>query len=251
MITQNIAIVTSTLFKHVSKGDMLRADLALRAASEAKDLLIKVISVDGGSDLTFNRALKDQGVEVIVQRGSTMGAARREAIEHAVNSGFTTIVYTELEKKGFIPDIPKLCQPIEEGQASIVIPHRKDLSSYPEFQQHVESLGNEFWRELTGLKLDLFFGPRIFSSRVAGYFLNYKGEYGDTWDSIFIPILRAFLNKETICSSPTSFNYPENQKVHEAGSFIYLKKRITQLSQITKALEDEWNKIQGSKQSFS
>lgn len=236
-------IATSTLFRRVNGDEKVRGELAVKAAAEAKTLGIPVIAVDGGSDAYFKRALKDEGVALHQQEGKTLGAARREAIRHAVNAGYQAIAYTEIEKIKIIPEIPKFSNYILEGVTGMVVPARQDMSSYPESQRLSETLGNQFWAKLTGLKLDVWFGPRVFSPAVAEYFLSYQGEYGDNWDSLFIPVLRAMAAGELIASVPSNYVHAQSQREVEEGTFEYLKKRLTQLSSLTAAIEIEWLRL--------
>lgn len=241
--TSQFVIATSTLFRRVNADEKVRGDLAVQAAAEAKALGIPVLAVDGGSDAFFKRALKDEGVVFFNQEGKTLGAARREAIRHAVAAGYKAIAYTELEKVKLISEIPKFSKYILEGVTSLVVPARQDLNSYPELQRHAETLGNAFWHKLTGLKLDVWFGPRVFSPEVAEYFLSYQGEYGDNWDAVFIPVLRAMAAGERIASVPCNYVHAETQTHIEEGTLAYLKKRLTQLSSLTSAIEIEWMRL--------
>ncbi len=238
-----IALVTSTLFRRVNPDEKVRGDLSVQSASEARSLGITVFAVDGGSDAHYKRALKEQAVQSFPQVGKSLGAARREAIRHALDAGFKVLVYTELEKVRLISEIPKFGQYIHEGMTSLVMPARQDLNSYPELQRHAEILGNAFWHKLTGLKLDMWFGPRVFGPEVAEYFLSYQGEYGDNWDSIIIPVVRAMAAGERIASVPSAYTHPESQRNIEEGTFEYLKKRLTQLSTLTSAIEIEWRRL--------
>jgi hypothetical protein len=240
---KNFVIATTTLFRRVNPDEKVRGDLAVKAAAEAKSLGIPVIAVDGGSDNFYKRALKEEGVVFHSQEGKTMGGARREAIRHAVAAGYKAIAYTEIEKIKLIAEIPKFAGYILEGVTSMVIPARKDLSSYPESQRLSETLGNTFWHKLTGLKFDAWFGPRVFSPEIAEYFLSYQGEYGDNWDAVFIPVLRAMAAGESIASVPTNYVHAEAQTNIEEGTFEYLKKRLTQLSSLTAAIEIEWTRL--------
>jgi len=175
-----------------------------------------------------------------------MGAARREAIKHGIELGAKVFAYTELEKVSLIPELPKFAKLVMEGASSLLLPARQSMDSYPELQKYSETLGNAFWHKLTGLKLDLWFGPRIFDLNAAEYFLSYQGEYGDAWDSIIIPVMRAVAASERVASAPSSYIHPEAQRKIEDGSLEYLKKRLLQLTKITSALEIEWQRLQSS-----
>jgi len=221
----------------------VRADLSVKASKIALDLGIPVISVDGGSTEEWQNKLVSNGVKILPQMGKTMGAARRQGICAALAKGADVVVYSELEKISFISEIPKLAQMLIQESAAMVIPRRLSLESYPFIQRNTETLGNMFWTKLTGVDLDTMFGPRIFSRDAARYFTEYCGEYGDRWDSIFIPVLRAVHAAERVIDAPINYVHPKEQVEVEAPDFNYLKKRLTQLHSLTDAFETEWNRL--------
>ena len=85
--------------------------------------------------------------------------------------------------------------PLENGEAELVNLARKNISSYPEFQQKTECLGNQVWRNITGVNLDMFFGVRAWKRELTEYFLGYNGE---TEDSIHIPLIDIIFNRHRI-----------------------------------------------------
>ena len=124
----------------------------------------------------------------------------------------------------------------------MVIPPREPLSSSPPEQELAERLGNLAFEYLTGKNLDMWFGVRAMNGRVLSHFLAYRGEYGDRWDSIFIPVLRAIRDGLVIASVPVNYVHPTEQTREEVGDIIMLKKRIDQLMNLVPSLEAECRK---------
>ena len=173
-----------------------------------------------------------------------MGKGRRQAVKIAYESRKEIIALMEPEKVSYVSEIINTVKPIIDGKAELVIPKRKSLISYPVVQQHSEALVNFFVKELTGLILDISFGPRTFKRELSNYFLNYSGEYGDTWDSIFIPVLNAIHDKKSILSLDVNYIHPKEQTEFEEHDIKFFKKRVSlQLCELTEILEKHWIKL--------
>ena len=173
-----------------------------------------------------------------------MGASRRQAIKEAYNTEKKVIAWTEPEKEDYIQKIADTACPILDGSADLVIPRRKSMQSYPLVQQHTEAFCNDFCRELTGFDLDFCFGPRTWHRNMSHYFLDYSGNYGDKWDSLFIPVVHAIADGKKVIGVKIEYNHPiEQTKVEEHDLFFY-KKRLEQLENVMNASYDYWKKIQ-------
>ncbi|MCX6741710.1 MAG: hypothetical protein NTX24_00850 [Candidatus Pacearchaeota archaeon] len=155
------AVATTTFYRPGNESDTHRAILAINTIRKARDLGQLIIVVDGGSPEEILRQFERYGARVIMQpKGTTMGYGRRQAIEAAYNTGREIIVWTEPEKVPYIPEISKTAAPILVGLADFVVPRRRSLESYPTAQQFAEPLGNLCWEQITGKKLDVWFGPK-------------------------------------------------------------------------------------------
>ena len=235
-----IGIATTTRYAQM---DDLRAQLALGMIRTAQTLDISVVTADESTANVFRTCALRLGATVCFPRGEevTMGAGRRLAIEEASKlvGSDGVVVWMEPEKEPLVEFLPVLCAPIRNGAADIVVPARtaEGFQSYPLIQALAEQLGNAVFRHLTGLELDVWFGPRILSSKAIPYFLHYEGTYGDRWDSIFVPLLRAKSAGLRLVGSAVEYRHPKEQTAqeqHDTG--VGILKRIDQLHSLVTAL---------------
>ncbi len=254
-----IVIATTTFYKNLED---VRAQLALQTIAEAKAHNYPIVVIDY-SPTSVAQALTQAGAMVHTQEsGTSMGAGRRQAIQEAVSLaskdrdkdswmlqlesekvGFihshSWVVWMEPEKVGFIPCLDDMANLAQKKGAAMIIPRRNSMDSYTEFQQYAEKMGNEAFHLLTGRNLDMWFGPRVFTVAVAKFFLDYQGEYGDRWDSIFIPVVRAIKAGVQVEPHSVPFVYPPKQREAENQDFQMLEKRIIQLTSLIEAIKQE------------
>ena len=172
-----------------------------------------------------------------------MGSGRRQAFKAAYDTERKVIAWTEPEKYTYIPELWKTAKPVLDGIADLVVADRGSLDSYPEGQQYAENLGNLAFRDITGLTLDMWSGARTFGRENAHYFTDYKGEYGDLWDSIFIPVLEMMHGGKRVICVGINYNHPPEMTAIEARSPIFHVKRVNQLMNLVPALHPHWEKI--------
>jgi glycosyltransferase involved in cell wall biosynthesis len=235
-------IATATLYDSNSENDAVRSELAKQMLKKAARFGYEVVVVDGGSSADLVEGFR-RYARVFRQKAKGMGESRRQAFQHAYDTGKEIIIFTEPEKVSFIPKILKTVEPIALGKADIVVPKRKSLKSYPAYQQYTEQATNIFWKELTGTDLDITFGPRAWNRKETSYFLRYKGEYGDSWDCIYIPVMDALADGRRIVSVDVDFTYPRAQREAEEHDLAFVKKRIDALSFIADFSLDHWKKL--------
>jgi glycosyltransferase involved in cell wall biosynthesis len=239
-IAAKIAIATTTFYRPDSESDKYRAELAGKLVARSVELGHEIIVVDGGSSEELLRSFERFGARVYLQTSKSMGAGRRQAIKEAQDTGREVIAWTEPEKAGYIDDIVKTAEPILAGAADLIVPRRKEMYSYPTAQQNAEPLGNSFWKALTGRDLDVWFGSRTWRRDVSDYFLDYCGEYGDKWDSIFIPVLDMILDGKRVGEVQVDYTHPPKQREIEDRTLDFYWKRIEQLTNLMGALEKHW-----------
>lgn len=239
-----VAIVTQTLYRDNSEVEQIRAGLAKSLFEKAINYGYLVVVIDGGSSEKILKGFRKKGVilESHEQKGKKFGPGRRKGIKIAYDLGKEVIVWIEAEKDELIAELEKIVEPIITGEADLVIPARKSLNSYLGYQQLLERFGNRFFKLLTGKNLDMWFGPRAFNRGVAKYFLSYSGEYGDLWESIFIPVLDAIHKSKKVKSTEVDYSYPRSQAEVEKNPEFYVK-RVLQLNNIIPALGDYWKKL--------
>ena len=241
-ITEKIVIATTTFYNPNNSSDNYRSNLAKKTIKNATDLGYKIIVVDGGSSEKILREFEKYGAQIYSQTSNGMGNSRRQAITEAYSSGKEIIAWMEPEKNNYINKIIDTAIPILNNSAEIVIPKRKSLKSYPLYQQYAERFGNEFWKELTGTNLDMWFGPRTWRKESSNYFLNNSSTNNNCWDSIFIPIMNAIIDNKKVISVEIDYTHPKKQTELEEHNLIFYKKRLEQLENLIPALETYWNK---------
>lgn len=240
-----VVIATTTWYR---SPDEIRVQEAFKTFRSAKSLGISIVVVDGSPSEAVKELLEDSGAILVTQEKGTMGSSRRQAIAEATRLAGEggAIVWMEPEKNSLVSFINQMVRPILSGQCDIVIPRRRDgLTSYTKHQKHAELYGNEGFCLLIGKALDVWFGPRAFSVAAAGYFLTYNGksldgarDYGDRWDSIFIPLVRAIAVGKRVEEVMVDYVHPHEQTAAEE-TFVDYKKRMLQLTSLIEAMEYE------------
>lgn len=246
-IAENVAIATSTFYKADEVGKV-RAGIAVKTVRDAMERGYSVSVVDSGSTDKFLKILEDLGACVLAEDPTvignhSMGKARRQAFKVAYETGRKIIVWTEPEKEHYIKEIWKTAVPILNDEADLVIPDRGNLDDYPTDQQHAEYFGNLLFKNLTEYELDIWSGPKTFSRKMINYFTDYKGEYGDLWESLFIPVLDIIHNKKRVLSVRINYNHPSEQTEQEEGNPEFGFKRYKQLENLIPALYAHWNRL--------
>lgn len=242
-ISEKVVIATTTSYNPDLESDILRSEIAKSTIRQATSFGYELILVDGGSSDELLKDFERYGAKIFAQQEKGMGSGRRQAIKEALDTNKEVIAWTEPEKESYIPEIVKTAKPVIEGYADLVVPKRKSLKSYPTAQQYAEPLGNSFWKRLTGYDLDMWFGPRTWKKELSHYFLDYNGEYGDKWDSIFVPVMDAIFDGKKIISVEVKYTHPKKQTEIEEHDLNFYTKRIEQLSNLLNSLETHWKKL--------
>lgn len=234
------AVVIATTTRY-ARADEIRARLALRTLREARTHRLPVVIVDGGSHGEVLRKFVALGAMVFRERSRRMGMQRRQALAEAlqVAGPHGVVVWMEPEKCTFVGKIRSLAEPLLSGRCDLVLPRRMSLASYPPEQQRTESVQDMAFCAATGMAWDVSFGPFLANRRALRYFLRYRGEYGDQWDSIFAPRLRALKVGLRIRTPLVSYVHPRAQTRAETGDPDYFLKRIAQVANVFAALYKE------------
>lgn len=233
-----VVIATTTLYSTLAE---VRAKLALETIRQANEAGYKIVIVDSSSR-TIRECFRNQGAIVFQAESPKMGENIRQAIQEATRLAGTNgiVIRMEPEKAPLVPLLEQVTSHF--SAADMVIPARtkKSFDSYPLIQQHTEWIGNRAFQILTGRALDVWFGVRIFRSSVSHFFLNYQGEYGDKWDAIFIPVLRAIKAGKRVLGVEVDYIHPQEQKKEEEKlEREFLAKRIEQLDSLIDAIRKE------------
>lgn len=242
MTDAKLVIATTTMYEDKEE---VRAQLAAKTIQEAEKQGHPIVIVDESSDESTRSHFRNLGAVVFSVEKPGMGNSRRQVIREAANlAGPDGIVaWLEPEKNDFVRSLGTIRNAMVSESADLVMPRRKSLESYPLLQQRFEILGNLAFKMLTGRGFDSWFGPRIFKSELASFFLEYGGEYGDQWDSIQIPPLRIIKTGKKAIEVEVDFTYPEEQKAEEEERFPMFRKRMEQLLNCVGAFEKECGRL--------
>jgi hypothetical protein len=234
-----IAVATATFYRDP-------ADVRVTMALETFEALVAaghpVVCVDGGSPTKIVQQFIDLGVIVLPEGGRSMGAGRRLALAQAGHMAGPdgVVVWMEPEKLPFVQFLSEVAEPIFAGLADLVIPKRSSMHTYPHEQQHAEALGNATVYNLTGRHWDFWFGPKVMNQRALQLFLDYEGKYGDKWDAIMIPSLRAIASSDyRVRSVEVNYLHPKGQTEQEEGNNNFVMHRVGQLANIVPAITQE------------
>jgi hypothetical protein len=242
MQSSDIIIATTTFYNCENPADKLRSELSFQTFSEIKKKGFGLIIIDSGSSKEHIHKMQGMNLNFVLQDKKGMGVERRQVIAEAQKQG-SIIVWMEPEKCPFVQYIEYLAQELIDQKAEIIVPKRTSLASYPLFQQKTEETLNLFYKNITGIDLDICFGPKIFTKEAADYFLKYDGSFGDRWESVFIPVYLALKDNKKVISSIVNYVHPEVQTVFEAGNKDFDLKRIDQLNDLCKSIYHFWNKV--------
>lgn len=245
-------VIATTTF---SKKLCLRARLALETTKKAAQLGLPIVVVDGGSCQELRVGIIEQGAMLVDEKEHGMGPSRRQAIREAagVAGPDGTVLWMEPEKWTLISQVFHLEHEMENyafaedapssARADIVVPKRRSMASYPPIQQAAELLGNMYFAKATGHALDVWVGPRLIGPRALPYFLDYKGEYGDKWDSIFIPIVRAIADGLKVVGCEVGYVHSPGQTAEEEKDPDMDLKRLGQLQSLVPSFYAEARKL--------
>lgn len=232
---RNVRVVTTTLSKN---PDDLRVALAIRTINAVKAMTGNPMIVIDGSPEPVKDLLRSAGADVVDEdpTNKTMGDSRRQAVYWGEMAGSDIIIWMEPEKYPLVPFLPQLVAPVMNGEFDLVIPRRRSLRSYPAYQMAKELEGNHEVASMTGRPdLDLWSGPRIMNRKAATLFTHYRGQFGDRWESIFIPVVETLSMGLRVGSVTVDYVHPPEQTAAESGP-EFDQKRDVQLNVLVEAM---------------
>jgi hypothetical protein len=239
-MTSNIVLALTTSYNTFREPEAVRFNLCMMTLLKAREKGYSTVVIDSNSTTdTAVTQLKSAATYYEKEREPSFGVARRQSIEAALKIS-DTVVMMEPEKASFVDLIDGLVEILKNERPDILVPKRKSFESYPTIQQYSEQALNTYWEHLTHASLDISFGPRIFMKEGAQIFLDYRGERGDAWESIFIPLMIALRDGKKIISGEVDYTHPESQRALEEKSLEFDIKRIHQLSSLTAAMRSCW-----------
>ena len=224
--------------------ERIRAEIFLDTAIICANSNIELTAVYKDCSKFYLEQLEDIGVLLFEQQTQGMGAVRREAMRFSINKFGSNHYYLwfEPEKPSFPPLAQNVTAKLGQVKAKFCFFNRRNLDSYPPEQAYYYLFCRSVASQLVGYDLDYAFGPMIMTKTSSKFFLDYKGEYGDLWDSILIPRLRIIRsNLSSIITSVDFKNDPRMTKI-ESGNPEMILKRVRQLQNVIPSLIAEWQK---------
>ena len=231
--------------------ERVRVKCILRTLKEAIKYGYDVVLVDGGSPPEFIEEMEALGIRVHRQRTPGMGNGCRETLRLAqeiANDG-QTIVWIEPEKYPLVSKLGPAVRKFEDERLDLLLLKRTSLDSYPPEQAMAYQMIALATKYLTGIDSDFGWGPMILSKRAINYFLAYKRDYGDLWDSIHCPKLAIINDSLPWGIMPVDYAHPPEQTAAETGIEL-LPKRIRQMDQLVGAITGEVDRLHMRKESI-
>ncbi len=237
----DLRVITQTFYGN-SVTAKVRQKLALRFFEKARQLGLKVIVVDGGSNEDFiNSVRQDYGdtVELCAENdipendregsqrvgtgtGRRYGFARAMADEKA-----KYFLWTEPEKDELltVDNVRSMLKSLKSGEADVSVPQRISKETMVPIQGWLESWANKIAARLLAERkggeaerpLDLWFGPKVFNRKGGEEFLKYRSKL-NKWDSNIIPAVNAESVGLKVNAVDVNYSYDPSQVKDEVGN---------------------------------
>jgi len=241
-------IICTTTFRQGDPNnpiDKTRTEVFLDMAREMGSVGLSLITVYTETHDRVLDTIRRLGVIIVKQQSVSMGNIRREALIAAL-SHFPRARYLcwlEPEKPNLVQFIVPMARQMEQEQSVLGIFNRADMASYPPEQAYYYLFCRAVATHLVGFDVDYAFGPMIVTRSAIPYFLKYQGEYGDKWDSIFVPRLRIIKDGLTVSVLPIYFQNDRRMTQVEVGNPTIILKRLEQLNIVIPSLIAEWQQL--------
>lgn len=149
---------------------------------------VEILVIDDGSSDRTAQVARELGVDHILRNKRNLGLARtfRKGLEAALLLGADIVVNTDGDNQYCGADIPKLIEPILDGDADIVIGDRdtRSIAHFSGTKKFLQWLGSGIVRRLAGIWVpDTVSGFRAFS-REAAIRLNIVSSYSYTIETV-------------------------------------------------------------------
>jgi hypothetical protein len=242
--TPKFGIVTATRYE---SANTLRAQLAQKTIKSARRNDIPIIIIDD-SPRNVRTCFQKIGGDITIepQISTGFGSAIRQAFLAGIDAGWDVIVWMEPEKYPLVPLLLPAIMRVAHNLSDMVIPRRLSMHSYPPYQRRSERKANRQIRTIMKRPdiLDLMFGPRVVSKRVAQLFADYEPPAGsDMWETLFVPVFQSLNNWDMVTSMTVHYIHPPEQTATENGDPAMDRKRDLQRQAIIKAMRGEARRL--------
>ena len=246
MNTENIACITTFRQENLTGlVEKTRAEVFLDTAEKMARVNLPLTVVYTETKRFILDTLRGLGMNLVPQRSSGMGNIRREAFVAALRAfpKAKYLCWLEPEKPGMVQFVAPMAHRMEQERSVLGMFNRTSMASYPPEQAYYYLFCRAVATQLIGCDIDYAFGPMMMTRSASSYFLNYQGEYGDTWDCILIPRLRIMNNGDGISVLPVNFRNDPRMTQVESGNVVMMLKRLEQLNNVIPSLVSEWRKL--------
>ena len=229
---------------------------AVKMCDEARKYGYPLYIVEDSPDPEIGKNFEAHGAIVIRQKGKGFGNSVRECLQAGLDGGHEIILRTEIEKYGLAGSVGACVERFRKENLDVLIPRRRNLDGYPNYQRLSEFMAMWEISVLTGRSdIDWFFGPKFLSPKAAERFIAYDGSQGDTWHILILPILQILaygqevLNPQRLAGSLSlgttllDYLYSPEQAAVEAGNPEMDKKRDVQRVQLVSAVKAECERL--------
>ena len=266
--TPRVILISTTYYHSLSDS---RASLALQTAQAARIHHVPYIVVDGSPSDDVAAALDKEGAIVVREDVQAMGGkgkgfayrygirqamARSAALFPSAGAEYVLCI-SEPEKIDIVRLLPQLASillpaaPAPVDTPNILLPARSTagFASIPTEQRYSEQFANEHLRNLarqlqppftfttqpSDRPLDMLFGPVLFHSSLAPYWL---ASTSALWDAQIVPYIEAVYAEEgRVVGVEVEYRHPVEQTKEEEGRVEWSGKRYMQLTVVVPALE--------------
>ena len=193
---------------------------------------VEILVIDDGSSDRTSEVARALGVAHVVRNRSRMGLANtfRIGLDASLRHGADIVVNTDGDNQYAGRDIPKLIQPILEGNADIVVGNRQTatIEHFSWTKKHLQALGSYVVRKLSGVDVpDAVSGFRAMS-RNAALKINIVSSFSYTIEML----IQAGRKKMAVTSVPIA----TNPKTRESRLFkslpVFLERSLTTLARM-------------------
>jgi len=188
--------------------------------------VVEVLIINDGSTDNTVKVAQDWGVDHIVSFNKNKGLARgyMAGLEASLKHGADVIVNTDADNQYNAKDIEKLCQPILEGKADLVVGERpiNNIEHFSFIKKRLQNLGSWVVRKVS--RTDIPDAPSGFRaiSREAAFHLNVFNDYTYTLETI----IQAGRKNMAITSVPISVNEDLRPSKLFTSMRAYIKRSI-------------------------
>ncbi|PID95036.1 MAG: glycosyl transferase [Bacteroidetes bacterium] len=193
---------------------------------------VEVLIIDDGSTDNTVKVAKEWGVDHIVSFTRNRGLARgyMAGLEACLKMGADVIVNTDADNQYNAKDIEKLCQPILQGEADLVVGERpiNSIEHFSFVKKKLQNLGSWVVRKVS--RTDIPDAPSGFRavSREAAYHLNVFNDYTYTLETI----IQAGRKNMAITSVPIGVNEDLRPSRLFSSMRAYIKRSVITIFRI-------------------